>query len=130
MAFYCGTGEAPVKNWKGVAKSDFAPEKAFKISDEAVKALEEKNATVQTAPLDAVEPSKHKADQHPINRNTKRWLHLAVCVWWTICRQSARPIICVIWLVWIPFLPVLQLLSPWSAMKKECSAKRIWMALT
>jgi len=51
MAFYCGTGEAPVKNWKGVAKSDFTPEMALKISDEAVQAIEVKKYHCANCPI-------------------------------------------------------------------------------
>lgn len=51
MAFYCATGEAPVKNWAGVASEDFPPEKAASISDDSVVALEVKKYRCANCPI-------------------------------------------------------------------------------
>jgi aldehyde:ferredoxin oxidoreductase len=51
MAFYCGTGEAPIKNWGGVSGECFQPDKAVKISDDAVVALEVKKYHCANCPV-------------------------------------------------------------------------------
>jgi aldehyde:ferredoxin oxidoreductase len=51
LAFYCGTGEAPIKNWGGVSAECFPPDKAVKISDDAVIALEVKKYHCANCPV-------------------------------------------------------------------------------
>ncbi len=51
LAFYCATGEAPIKNWGGVADEDFPPDKAADISDDAVIALEVKKFNCANCPI-------------------------------------------------------------------------------
>ncbi len=51
MGFYCATGEAPIKNWGGVAGESFQPDKAVKISDDAVVSLEVKKYHCANCPV-------------------------------------------------------------------------------
>jgi aldehyde:ferredoxin oxidoreductase len=51
LGFYCATGEAPVRNWGGVAGECFPPDKAARISDDAVVGLEVKKYHCANCPV-------------------------------------------------------------------------------
>ena len=51
LAFYCATGEAPIRNWGGVAAECFGPDKAARISDDAVVSLEVKKYHCANCPV-------------------------------------------------------------------------------
>jgi len=51
LGFYCGTGEAPIKNWSAAAKDVFKPDKSTKIADDAVVALQKKKYHCANCPV-------------------------------------------------------------------------------
>ena len=71
LAFYCATGEAPIRNWGGVAGDCFQPDRAAKISDDAVIALETRKFHCANCPVGCGGIIQVKAGPWPLEESHK-----------------------------------------------------------